>query len=116
MTQKGATAVAEGLQHWPRLRTLRLGENEVGDAGAQTLAGSLPKCEMLACVDLSENSIGNAGARAFSDVLVHCKMIQELRLGGNAIDGDTVQDIFVRLYLIYAAGPPGTRPALQFSA
>jgi hypothetical protein len=117
VTQKGATALADGLQHWPRLRTLRLGENELGDAGVQTLVGSLSKCEMLASVNLSDNKIGNAGAHALFDLLVHCRMMQELRIGGNAFDSDTLDDLFTRLFFMYAAGPAvSTRPAFLFSA
>lgn len=62
------SAVANGQQPL-RLEILRLGQNELGDAGARELARSLCKVGTLRVLDVSANRIGNAGAAALAQLL-----------------------------------------------
>ncbi|CAJ1331766.1 unnamed protein product, partial [Effrenium voratum] len=69
--EAGARAEAEGggrgqalgvaVQQMPRLQTLKLNRNQIGDLGAQALARGLEGTTALQLLWLSQNQIGDAG-------------------------------------------------------
>jgi Ran GTPase-activating protein (RanGAP) involved in mRNA processing and transport len=63
-----------GLAH------LNLCDNEIGAAGAQSLAGVLGQCPALAHLDLWNNGIGDAGSESLAGVLAQCTALAHLDL------------------------------------
>ena len=78
------TALAEA-----KLVCLRLQSNQLGDLGAEMLAGS-PWLARLAELDLSDNRIGNTGAEALLKS-PHLKQVSMLKLTYNQIDDPLLQ-------------------------
>ena len=80
----GARALADGLKHWPDLRTLNLGDNCIGHDGAKALADGLKHCPNLQTLNLWRNCIGCDGARAIADGLKHWPDLRTMNLGWNS--------------------------------
>ena len=57
----GAESLSGVLAHCAALVHLNLCSNFIGAGGAERLAGVLAQCTALAHLDLSDNNIGNAG-------------------------------------------------------
>jgi hypothetical protein len=64
-----AQALGAALADNVSLKTLLLGENELGPEGGVALAKGLQTNVMLTCLDLSRNSLGDDGAVAVADAL-----------------------------------------------
>jgi Ran GTPase-activating protein (RanGAP) involved in mRNA processing and transport len=64
-----------------RLTSLDLRENDIGDAGAASLAPSLALMARLTSLDLSCNCIGAAGAASLAAVLTSMTMDFDEELG-----------------------------------
>ncbi|KAL3912795.1 MAG: hypothetical protein SGILL_006744 [Bacillariaceae sp.] len=76
---EGAQAIAEALTQNPHssLVYLGLGYNEIGNEGAVAITDAVSQLKLFATLDLSGNLIGNEGAKALSN----------LNLSGNEIEG-----------------------------
>ena len=64
ISDSGATAVADNIQHCKKLQNLNMSFNHIGDSGAMALAKSLHLLISLKKLDLSYNRIGGEGAIA----------------------------------------------------
>ena len=64
ISDSGATAVADNIQHCKKLQNLNMSFNHIGDSGAMALAESLHHLMNLKKLDLSYNLIGDEGAIA----------------------------------------------------
>lgn len=89
ISDKGAADLAAALP--PSLTAISLNANNIGDAGATSLAVSLAKLQEnlpinLQSIDLSSNIIGDIGAIA----LAEASNIAEIKLRGNRIDDDGI--------------------------
>ena len=67
------------------LATLNLACNDIGDAGAGSLAGVLGQCSSLAKLNPSYNYKGNDGATSLAGVLGQCSSLATLGLEGNGM-------------------------------
>ena len=64
ISDSGATAVADNIQHCKKLQNVNMSFNHIGDSGAMALAESLHLLIDLKKLDLSYNRIGDEGAIA----------------------------------------------------
>ena len=64
ISDSGATAIADNIQHCKKLQNLNMSFNHIGDSGAMALAESLHLLINLKKLDLSYNRIGDDGAIA----------------------------------------------------
>ena len=64
ISDSGATAVADNIQHCKKLQNVNMSFNHIGDSGAMALAESLHLLINLKKLDLSYNRIGDEGAIA----------------------------------------------------
>ena len=64
ISDSGATALADNIQHCKKLQNLNMSFNHIGDSGAMVLAESLYLLINLKKLDLSYNLIGDKGAIA----------------------------------------------------
>ena len=64
ISDSGATAVADNIQHCKKLQNLNMSFNHIGNSGAMVLAESLQLLINLKKLDLSYNRIGDEGAIA----------------------------------------------------
>ena len=69
ISDNGATAVADNIQHFKNLQNLNMSVNHIGDSGAIALAKSLHLLYDLEKIDLSYNRIGDKGAMALAESL-----------------------------------------------
>lgn len=84
---------AEGGEPWPdmpRIASLKVGGNELGDEGAEAVAQALLLPERgrpssLLTLDLGFNDVGDAGAEALARSLRHNATLRTLYLSGNQI-------------------------------
>jgi len=83
ISDAGANSIAALLKSTSTIVNLQLAGNEIGDAGAETIAASLADNVSVDEVDFSLNRIGNKGALAFTKLLHNNKTIQTLNLSGN---------------------------------
>ncbi len=67
---------------------LDLSGNDIGDAGAWSLARVLGQCKALTHLHLSGNKIGAGGAGRLAGVLAQCTALAHLNLRENIIDDD----------------------------
>ncbi|CAF3897195.1 unnamed protein product, partial [Rotaria magnacalcarata] len=67
------------------LTTLKLWSNQIGDKGAQHLAGALRNNTTLTALELGENQIGALGAQHLADALRNNTTLATLDLRGNEI-------------------------------
>ena len=77
ISDSGATAVANNIQHCKKLQNLNMSFNHIGDSGAMALAESLHFLINLKKLDLSYNRIGNKGAIAVTRAI---KDLQDFEL------------------------------------
>ena len=83
---EGARVLAEALPSALKLRELTLDASQIGDEGARALAEALPHVPMLEKLTL--NDIGDEGARALAKVLRRTSNLKELDLARNHISDD----------------------------
>eukprot|EP00405_Crypthecodinium_cohnii_P013173 CAMPEP_0206436930 /NCGR_PEP_ID=MMETSP0324_2-20121206/10759_1 /ASSEMBLY_ACC=CAM_ASM_000836 /TAXON_ID=2866 /ORGANISM="Crypthecodinium cohnii, Strain Seligo" /LENGTH=715 /DNA_ID=CAMNT_0053904155 /DNA_START=186 /DNA_END=2334 /DNA_ORIENTATION=+ len=106
LDDRGAKAVAEALRRpWNlKLRELRMGSNNISDAGAATLASVLaePGCR-LRRLSLRDNKIGDVGGRALAKALSEEGSLEELDLWGNCMSDE------VKTLLLEAASKAAAR-------
>ena len=81
----GAASLAGELQSITTLKVLKLSRNGIGDAGVAGLAGALESNTTLTELYVSENCIGEAGAKGVADALKSNKTLTELDLAFNEI-------------------------------
>jgi hypothetical protein len=77
------------LRHCAALAHLDLGDNQVGHAGAESLAGVLAQCTALTHLNLEDNHIGPVGAETLAGVLAQCPSLVLDLSGWNGIDAPT---------------------------
>ena len=77
ISDSGATAVADNIQHFTKLQNLNMGFNHIGNSGAMALAESLHLLMSLEKLDLSYNRIGDEGAIAVTRAI---KYFQDFEL------------------------------------
>jgi Ran GTPase-activating protein (RanGAP) involved in mRNA processing and transport len=70
----GVLAQCRALVH------LDLNDNDIGEAGAKSLAGVLGRCSALAQLTLWNNRIGAPGAESLAGVLAQCAALAHLNL------------------------------------
>ena len=85
----GAVSLAEGLKHNGALKTLWLGDNQIGDDGAKALAES--GFGALTELSLEANEIGDVGAAALADALKVNTALKTVHLSDNKISADGKQ-------------------------
>ena len=81
----GAQALAGALPQNSSLTVLDLGSNQIGDLGVQALAGALPQNSSLTGLDLDVNQIGDLGAQALAGALPQNSSLTRLYLINNQI-------------------------------
>ena len=59
------------------LKDLRLGEHQIGNAGAEKIAAALPSMQKLTKLSLSGNDIGDAGAEKIAAALPSMRNLEE---------------------------------------
>ena len=74
---------AAELPRCPRLRTLNLSENNLGDTVARGLARALPECASLEVLELADAQISDAGVRALAAGVRLCPWLERLNVRGN---------------------------------
>ncbi|CAM4815343.1 unnamed protein product [Rotaria magnacalcarata] len=89
----GAQSLADALRENKTLTELNLRANEIGDAGAQSLADALRKKKTLNELDLSYNQIGDVGAQSLANVLRENKTLTNLDLQHNRIGAAGAQSL-----------------------
>ena len=67
------------------LQSINLGFNQVGDAGAASLASSLEKNTTLRSINLSLNKVGAAGAASLASALEKNTTLQSIKLSTNEV-------------------------------
>ena len=72
------------------LATLHLGGNDIGAAGAGSLAGMLGQCSSLVTLVLAFNDIGHKGAERLAGALGRCSSLVRLSLRYNPIRKEVV--------------------------
>lgn len=82
---KGAKEIAAILKQSSHITALRLGENNIGDAGIQFLVEALIAYPTLITLDLRENNIGGLGAQFLAELLITNRTLTALDLEGNNI-------------------------------
>jgi len=106
--EAGAEALAGALRHTPRLRKLNLAWNSLGNAGAVALAEALKDTPDLAELSVAWGGIGNPGAVALAGALRHVPGLRELRVRWNAF-GETGSAAFARAVAALEEASPGAR-------
>lgn len=82
----GAEAVAKMIRFKRNLLRLDLGTNKIGDAGALSIARALQANENMLLLGLSWNEVGDSGAIAFAEALRHGALdLESLLLSVNMI-------------------------------
>uniref|UniRef100_A0A9J8D070 Class II, major histocompatibility complex, transactivator n=1 Tax=Cyprinus carpio carpio TaxID=630221 RepID=A0A9J8D070_CYPCA len=77
--------LVEALPSLQSLQHLDLEKNQIGDSGAEKLAGVLHYLKCLKLLNLSQNLIGDAGVEKLAKALASVPSLQSLSLYGNAI-------------------------------
>ena len=83
ISDTGAVALAQALQHNSTLKELDLSESNINDAQAVALAQALHHNSTLKELYLSKNNISDAGAVALAQALHHSFTLKKLSLSGN---------------------------------
>jgi hypothetical protein len=73
------------------LAHLNLDSNQIGDAGAGSLAGVLPQCQALSHLELLDDEIEDEGAGRLAGVLPQCHLLSSLDLSGHELISDEEQ-------------------------
>ena len=79
----GANLLALNVKHYPQLRSLNLGNNNLGYTGLKALVPHLKDCPKLQSLDLGSNNLGYNGFKALVLHLRACPNLQSLNLGNN---------------------------------
>ncbi len=93
---KGAAAVAKGLEADVRLTSLCLAKNEI-DAGAAALGAALGVNRSLTSLDLEWNSISEHSSRAIADALGKTSSLKAIDLSWNGLGDGGVSHLAKRL-------------------
>eukprot|EP00984_Skeletonema_dohrnii_P011453 scaffold4580_cov73-Skeletonema_dohrnii-CCMP3373.AAC.4 len=86
----GAAELAAGLGSLPRLKTLYLANNSIGDQGLQCLVGGLVNCNLEQLI-LSTNLCSLSGNRSLGTLVQRATSLKSLNLNGNTIDDEGLQ-------------------------
>jgi len=78
-------ALMSAMQADSTVPSIKLIFNNIGPAGAKSIAEQLHRCPQLKSLDLHYNDIGPEGAKAIAVQLHHCPQLQRLKLDGNKI-------------------------------
>ncbi|XP_004364948.1 hypothetical protein CAOG_00077 [Capsaspora owczarzaki ATCC 30864] len=81
----GAETIAEALKENQKVVKLILGENRIGHVGTLAIAEAIRVNTTLTQLSLNANHTGDLGARAIAEALVVNKFLQKLFLGDNQI-------------------------------
>ena len=85
ISDSGAIAVAENIQHCTTLQSLNMSFNNIGDSGATAIAKKLIYLTKLKELNLSYNQIGDEGAIAIASGAKDCDSIEILYLWNEKI-------------------------------
>lgn len=80
-----AVALAVKAQQHPTIRELSLGNNNIGDMGARSVALVLGRNSAIRRLSLRDNNIGDDGAKALAQALGDNTELEELDLWGNVL-------------------------------
>ena len=101
-------ALATGLSHCFKLKSLDFFDNEIDSDGAKALAEGLLGCHDLEVLNLSHNKIGPEGIAALGNTLKHKSKLKELYLSQNNVSSCAGEILSVnfsctlrKLYLSY---------------
>lgn len=78
----GCAALSDGLRRSAALRSLRVDRCAVSCAGAEHIAGALPRCGLTA-LSLHDNHIGTRGARAVAKAVTESRTLRRLDVSDN---------------------------------
>ena len=94
ITDEQLLPIIDAIRGHLQLKELRLGDNNIGNAGCNTIATLLtdPNCN-LHTLDLGNNAINNKGATTIANSLSNNNKLQQIYLHENQID-QSVQDVF----------------------
>ena len=87
LTDRSGLLLGECLKFNFKLEGLSLWQNEVGPAGAQSIANGLQANKSLLWLGLGSNKVGVEGAWALSEALQTNSSLLWLGLGGNKVGG-----------------------------
>eukprot|EP00831_Metopus_contortus_P016867 TRINITY_DN17103_c0_g1_i7.p1 TRINITY_DN17103_c0_g1~~TRINITY_DN17103_c0_g1_i7.p1 ORF type:complete len:197 (+),score=26.50 TRINITY_DN17103_c0_g1_i7:172-762(+) len=76
----GAKSIASALKSNVSLTTLYLWNNNIGDTGTESIAGALTTNSTLTELSLGSNKIGDIGAKFLADALISNYTLQDLYL------------------------------------
>ncbi|CAI5490469.1 unnamed protein product [Closterium sp. Naga37s-1] len=94
LSEEGAGRVAESLKPFSALRKLVLCDNEMGDAGVETLVAIIPDhLRSLEELDLSTNDFGRKGAEAAARAVKDLESFKLLTINGNHIPVDGIRAV-----------------------
>ncbi|CAI6009288.1 unnamed protein product, partial [Closterium sp. NIES-65] len=94
LSEEGAGRVAESLKPFSALRKLVLCDNEMGDAGVETLVSIIPDhLRSLEELDLSTNDFGRKGAEAAARAVKDLESFKLLTINGNHIPVDGIRAV-----------------------
>jgi len=85
----GACSLALAMRKLPNLKELHLANNSIGDDGILSLAPKLTLTS-LEYLDLYGNRIGIIGSKALGQNLPNLSLLKELNLSGNQIDDEAI--------------------------
>ena len=88
----GAAVLSAGLGRLPRLKTLYLANNSIGDQGLQYLVGGLVNCNLEQLI-LSTNLCSLSGHRSLGTLVQRVTSLKSLNLCGNTIDDEGLQGL-----------------------
>jgi hypothetical protein len=91
-------ALFSAIGRLPRLRSLRLSHNKLGQTGCTLLCGALatsPSCQSLCTLDISANSVGDEGMKSVASILGKLSVLTSLSASHNGI-GDPGVDSLCR--------------------
>ncbi|WP_375331722.1 hypothetical protein [Candidatus Tisiphia endosymbiont of Temnostethus pusillus] len=95
----GAKSLAECLKDNKSITTLKLNNNQIGDAGAKSLAECLKDNKSITTLKLNNNQIGDAGAKSLAECLKDNKSITNLYLSSNQIGDVIAKEIATELQI-----------------
>eukprot|EP00984_Skeletonema_dohrnii_P009312 scaffold3549_cov110-Skeletonema_dohrnii-CCMP3373.AAC.14 len=88
----GSAVLSAGLGSLPRLKSLYLANNSIGDQGLQSLVGGMVNCNLEQLI-LSTNLCSLSGHRSLGTLVQRATSLKSLNLCGNAIDDEGLQGL-----------------------
>ena len=88
LDDRGIKSVTRLLLSAPKLRSLNLSENNLGDDLVSQLCQALLGNATVTSLDISNNEVGNVGAAALGELLAGNSTLTRLLAAWNKIDGD----------------------------